>query len=264
MSQPEQLLKSFETFLASIPIEKYRKELMPIKTVEQDLPKTLNPLPNLYQTYWTNESKTFIDYEQFFENWWKSHLNQIDEFIRQYFWGCSLEFVYLGFKARLYRIFISVLTQFHFVYLWKAYCDYPIEASADLDIKGIDALVHINNFRVALQIKKETYRSEARERGRFATRKQDVDLNVEVPYTVMPPEEWQKKISKAKKEETKEQYKLFSCLTKNYQDWLENGFVIFKQSYSKVVEGFISERIKETGIIGWQEVLNYLKSENCL
>ncbi len=264
MSATQKLVKNFEKFLVSIPIEKYRKELMPIKTVEQDLPKTLNPLPDMYKTYWKEEPETFIDIEKFFENWWTSHLEPLDKFIRQYFWGCSHQFVYLGFKARLYRTFISVLTQFHFVYLWKAYCDYPIEVSADLDIKGIDALVHINNSRVALQIKKETYRSEARERGRFATRQQDVDLTVEVPYTVTPPEEWQKKISKAKKEKTKEQYKLFLCLAKCFQDWLENGFVIFKSSYPKVVESIISDRIKEKGIIGWQEVLNHLKSENCL
>jgi hypothetical protein len=33
------LLKQFEEFLATIPLERYRNELMPVKTVEQDLLK---------------------------------------------------------------------------------------------------------------------------------------------------------------------------------------------------------------------------------
>ncbi len=45
MTTAQKLLQAFEDFLASIPLERYRQELLPVKTVEQDLPKSLNPLP---------------------------------------------------------------------------------------------------------------------------------------------------------------------------------------------------------------------------
>lgn len=96
MSASEMLLTEFETFLETIPLEKYREELLPVKTVEQDLPRDLNPLPDIYRHYWTDTSKRFPDYESFFEQWWREHLASIDEFVRQYFWGCSYDFVRLG------------------------------------------------------------------------------------------------------------------------------------------------------------------------
>ncbi|GEM_PF-5201025 len=63
-------LERFEAFLSSIPLERYREELVPIKTVEQDLPKDLNPLPSIYASYWLPETAKFPDYEEFFNKWW--------------------------------------------------------------------------------------------------------------------------------------------------------------------------------------------------
>ncbi|MER3499968.1 MAG: hypothetical protein C4295_00570 [Candidatus Fervidibacterota bacterium] len=151
----QKLLQAFEDFVASIPLERYRQELLLVKTVEQDLPKSLNPLPSIYETYWTDKPKPFPDYDQFFRNWWQSHLLPLDEFISRYVWGCSRDFVYLGFKARIYRTLISVLTQFHFAYSWKAFCELPLEASAELDMDGIDALVTYESHKIALQVKRK-------------------------------------------------------------------------------------------------------------
>lgn len=41
-------LAEFEQYLATIPLDRYREELLPVKTVEQDLPSDLNPLPAIY------------------------------------------------------------------------------------------------------------------------------------------------------------------------------------------------------------------------
>lgn len=60
------LLRRFEDFLVSIPLERYRNELMPIKTVEQELPPSLNPLPAIYNKYWLPEPSRFPEYEDFF------------------------------------------------------------------------------------------------------------------------------------------------------------------------------------------------------
>lgn len=83
----KKLLQEFENFLATIPLEKYREELLPIKRVEQDLPRDLNPLPSLYSNYWKPEalSPSFPDYEQFFNQWWEDHLKPVDSFIKQFF-----------------------------------------------------------------------------------------------------------------------------------------------------------------------------------
>ena len=256
-------LMRFEDFLASIPLDYYRDELLPVKTVEQDLPPALNPLPPIYESYWMpqQDAPGFPSYEEFFERWWKSHLEPLDDFIGKYFWGCSRDFVRLGFKARLYRTLTSVLTQFHFAYTWIACCRLPLEASADADMNGIDALVRHDDSAVALQVKKETYRSEARGVGRFAQRKMRVVLVVEVPYTITPPEEWQRRAQRAKTVHTREQYSAFAFLASQLQRRLPNGFVVFREEYPRAVESVIAEAIQDErqGLISWGELLQQIR-----
>lgn len=257
-------LSAFEQFLESIPLDRYREELMPVKTVEQDLPPELNPLPAIYSAFWVEEPVRFPDYEEFFDGWWKEHLGPLDTFIRRYFWGCSHEFVFQGFKARLYRTMISVLTQFHFGYSWRAYCALPLETSAELDMKGIDGLVHCGNVTVALQIKKETYRSEARGPGRFARRRATVDWVIEVPYTIVQVDEWRTKVQKARMPETRGLYSLLMFLAERMQRWLPNGFVVFQPEYPILVERLIHERV-ESGTHGdwaWDETLQRLRQKS--
>ena len=77
------------------------------------------PLEIYYRYYW--DSTDFKDFEEVFKIYWHEKLNpHIYNFIKKYFYGCSLQFVEEGFKARLYRIWVSLLTQFHFQYLWNA------------------------------------------------------------------------------------------------------------------------------------------------
>lgn len=260
-----QALQEFEAFLAGIPLDHYRSELMPVKTVEQDLPRALNPLPDIYEAYWNPEpsEKRFPSYEEFFARWWKSHLEPLDAFISQYFWGCSLAFVRLGFKARLYRTLMSVLTQFHFAYAWQAHCQTSLQASAELDMKGLDALVNLaSGEQVALQVKKETYRSEARGAGRFARRSQQYDLVVEVPYTITGAEEWHSRLRRARRPETSERYRLFALLAETLQRRLPNGFVVFQPEYPRLVERLIREKLEEGahGLVPWKEVLQGIEA----
>lgn len=260
MKKAVQVLSAFEQFLESIPLDRYREELMPIKTVEQDLPPDLNPLPAIYAAFWVEQPVQFPEYDAFFDKWWKEHLLPLDAFIRRYFWGCSHEFVFLGFKARLYRTLISVLTQFHFGYLWRAHCKLPMEASAELDMKGIDGLVYCDTVRVALQVKKETYRPEARGPGRFAARRREADWIVEVPYTVATEQELREKASKAKKQETRERYESLAFLAGRLQRQLANGFVVFRPQYPLGVEGLIREQVTqgESQDIHWDQTLKRL------
>ncbi len=262
MATMESLLRDFEAFLSSIPLERYRTELLPIKTVEQDLPKELNPLPDIYQVYWTEESRAFPTYDAFFDRWWTNHLEPLDRFISQYFWGCSHGFVRQGFRARLYRTLISVLTQFHLGYMWKAVCNLPLNASVELDMGGIDALVDCSNKKVALQVKKETYRTEAREGGRFRQRMPQADLVIEVPYTLSDPEHWVARLVRARTEETRHRYELFGFLAVKFQRWLPNGFVVFTPQYPLLLEKLITNLVQQqtSGIITWQTVLKELRA----
>ena len=254
-------LSAFEQFLESIPLDRYREELMPVKTVEQDLPPDLNPLPAIYEAFWVEKPASFPDYEEFFDRWWKEHLEPLDTFIRRYFWGCSHEFVFLGFKARLYRTLISVLTQFHFGYSWRAYCALPLEASAELDMRGIDGLVHCGDVTVALQIKKETYRPEARGPGRFTRRRERADWLLEVPYTIALADELQLRGEKARRSDTRYRYGLLTFLAGRMQRRLSNGFVVFQPEYPILIECLIRERVNG-GIrddLAWDKTLEALQ-----
>ncbi len=260
MKQAE-IVSAFERFLASVPLERYRNELLQVKTIEQDLPPELNPLPAIYNAFWVEEPRSFPDYEVFFERWWQDHLEPLDGFIRKYFWGCSHEFVFLGFKARLYRTLISVLTQFHFAYMWRAYCDLPLESSAELDMKGIDGLTRCKGATVALQVKKETYRAEARRGGRFAFRRRYADWAVEIPYTITSRDELQRILGRSRRPETRERYELLLMLAERWQRSLENGFVVFQQEYPRLVERLIHQRVRDgkNEDVQWDETLRLLR-----
>jgi len=233
----ENYLRKYEDFLEGIDLVSYAK-LRKIKTVEQDLPKSLNPLPLIYRFYW--EEKDFLSYEDFFKTYWEGNLHAVMEFVRKYFYGCSLQFVEEGFKARIYRTWISLLTQFHFQYLWTELFSerYPLEASADLDLAGIDSRIFIGDKSVGVQIKKVSYRREASQRRFTKRQRRLVSVICEVPYLVIDIEEVNKKLnSKRTKEETKAKLMaLFSFFEENFKV-LSNGFVIFKKNYL--------ERIKE-------------------
>ena len=159
-TQAQKVLEAFEDFLKCLDLESYQEKYRPIKTVEQDLPRELNPLPDLYDHYWKPNGNTlhFPDFETFFDQWWEKRLRPLNEFIRKYFWGCSYEFVRLGLEARLYRTAVSIWTQFHFCYRWNASCQLRLTATWELDAQGIDAQIQAEDRLIGIQIKKETYR----------------------------------------------------------------------------------------------------------
>ncbi|MCD6167897.1 MAG: TaqI family restriction endonuclease [Caldisericia bacterium] len=250
-------LKKFENFLKKINIEKYAY-LRQIKTVEQDLPRELLPLKIFYRYYW--ETTDFKDYDEVFKIYWSEKLNPyIYEFIKKYFYGCSLQFVEEGFRARLYRIWMSILTQFHFQYLWNALFVEKIISSAELDMMGIDAIVALDNIKVAIQVKKVSYRREASDR-RFTRRQQThADIIVEVPYLVIDIEELKNKLENPRvRESTKiKSQNALDVFNKNFIK-LDNEFVIFREEYLKHTYQVILKKIKTTGKgnkITYEEIL---------
>jgi len=249
--------RKFEDFLKSIDIRKY-SHLRSIKTVEQDLPKELLPLDLYYKHYW--DTTDFKDYEEIFEEYWNERLSpHIYNFIKKFFYGCSLQFVEEGFKARLYRIWVSILTQFHFQYLWNSLFPEKLYSSHKLDMMGIDAVLELQNFRVGVQVKKVSYRREASSR-RFTRRQQaHADIMVEVPYLVIDRDELLSRInSKRVKDENREKYKrLLELFDKNFTR-LDNGFVIFRGSYLENIRDILVRRLKSSdkgSTVTYEEIL---------
>ncbi len=250
-------LERFEEFLSNLDLNRY-SGLRKIKTVEQDLPQELLPLEIYYRYYWDHAE--FKEFEEVFQTYWHEKLNpHIYNFIKKYFYGCSLQFVEEGFKARLYRIWISILTQFHFQYLWNATQKEKISSSAELDMMGIDGIVILNNLYVGIQIKKISYRREASSR-RFTRRQQrHADIIIEVPYLVIDIQDLTSKLSSPRvKEHSKERYKkLLNLFHQNFKK-LDNGFVIFRRSYIEIVrEAIIQESLtsKKGQKITYEQIL---------
>jgi hypothetical protein len=210
-----------------------------------------------YKYYW--ETTDFKSYDEVFPAYWSEKLNPyIYEFIRKYFYGCSLQFVEEGFKARLYRIWMSILTQFHFQYLWNALFKEKLESDAMLDSMGLDAVLNLKEKRIGIQIKKVSYRREVSDRRFTKKQQKHVDIVVEIPYVVEDTTELKAKIlnprtKAATKEKCRRRLPLFN---KNFHKY-NNGFVVFKKEYLKHIHRTIEQKTFKPvkGKIPYNEIL---------
>lgn len=169
MKEAPTSLGEFRKFLASIPLDKYREETKNVKWVEQDLPKEIVPLNSLFKYYW--EERNFLDFESWFEDFWKDINSKpksrkaLEEF-KKYYFNRSIEendWFKKGFKARMYRTWVSVLTQLDFCFVFEYVADkknqnLSLICNAELDARGIDAQVNDISFQVV----KISERKEAR------------------------------------------------------------------------------------------------------
>lgn len=249
MKNPIDDLCKFREFLKSIPLNKYREELKDVKWVEQDLPKEILPLSSVFKYYW--EERKFLDFEKWFEDFWQEiHTNiksrEALEGFKRYYFNKKLDendWFKKGFKARIYRTWISVLTQLDFCYLFEYICakenrKLTLECNADLDAKGIDA--RVNN--IEFQIAKISYRKEARS----ASKKKNL---ITIPYPVFNIEDLQRLIKSPRvKEERKERYQKSLQAFRKYFIQLENGFVVFHENYLRRILDNIDniEHLKRT------------------
>jgi len=250
----------FRSFLQGIDMDKY-SNLRTIKTVEQDLPDQLFPLDLYYKYYW--ETTDFRDFDQVFEEYWTEKIAEIFKFIEVYFYGCSIQFVQEGLRARMYRIWMSILTQFDFQYLWNSLYPGELISNPTLDKTGIDAIVNLDSTKIGIQIKKISYRREASQR-RFTQRQQkQADVIVEVPYLVIDVADSLSKLHSPRTHvQTKEKLKkILQIFTANF-DVLPNGFVVFKKEYIIKIRhnltcgGF---NLKEQTIVPYDSVLEVLQ-----
>jgi hypothetical protein len=246
MKNPIEDLTKYRKFLESIPLDKYREELKNIKWVEQDLPKEILPLASIFKHYW--EDRNFLNFDEWFEGFWEEinaspeSKNALEKF-KRYFFNKSLDendWFKKGFRARMYRTWISVLTQLDFCYMFEYVCakkgkDLKLECNAELDAKGIDAKVN----EIGFQIAKISQRKEAR----TVSSKKAI---ITIPYAVFNIEEFKKRIASPRVKDKSSYQKALESFYK-YFILLKNGFVVFKEDYLKQIIDNIDdvEKVKQ-------------------
>lgn len=274
-----QELISYQDFLSAIDLKKY-SHYRNIKWVEQDLPqdKVSNlyvknqkikfrhlHLESIYFYYWHNNYR--YSFEEWFETYWdvlKTNEDTrvvLEKFKEYYFDGADDEWFKRGFCARLYRTWISLLTQIHFQYLWNSLFPEKLEASASLDSLGIDARCSILGKTVGIQVKKISFRREASERRFGKKLKKCVDIFAEVPYLVDDPEEIEQKLKrgKTKSQTTEKLEKYLNLFRKNFLRY-PNGFIVFKSDYLRTIYHKITEAVKnkvEVNTINYEKFYSY-------
>lgn len=234
-------LKKYRKFLEGIPLDKYRLEFKNVKWVEQDLHQLILPLASIFENYW--EKQNYLNFEEWFNDFWcelsqnqskAKKFTDLKELVRAHrkFYEDIVnnnldKRVFLGFKARMNRTWISVLTQLDFCYMFAYMCNklcrnIPLECNAELDMKGVDAKVGKIEFQVA----KMSERKEARGKKRKLT----------IPYPVFEIDELERKsesprVLAGNREKYKKMLKAFS----KYFVLLKNGFVVFSEDYLKLI-----------------------------
>ena len=235
MEKAKKDLASYREFLKIIPLDKYRETLKGVKWVEQDLYPGMLPLESIFRNYWHNQN--FLDFESWFEQFWQElhsdpeKLKVLKEFKKYYFDKDDDGWFKLGFKARMYRTWMSVLTQIDFYYVFRYVCrkmgkEISFEANAELDRKGIDMRIGGVDFGIS----KVSQRKEARSASGAQRRL------IIVPYAVFNIGEFIRKagsprVTPASRRAYRKSVEAFH----KYFVYLDNGFVVFGENYAEMI-----------------------------
>lgn len=129
-------LRRFRKFLEKIPLQELGEETRPIKTVEPDWREELNLIiwRTVYTNYW--EQNNFLNFDEWFSNLWSNLENH--EMLKEFKEYCAAFLKYYhsnqwrtladnwfktGFRARLFRLWTSALTQLDFCYIFRYICE---------------------------------------------------------------------------------------------------------------------------------------------
>jgi len=228
LSKEQRALDSYRSFLEGLPIVAYEK-YKAIKWVEQDLPKEMLPLASIFRNYWLTQN--YLDFESWFKLFWKELDSEplsreaMRQFKNYHFDGADDVWFKRGFRGRMYRTWMSVLTQIDFYYIFHYVCakkkkGISFEATAELDRKGIDI----------------SQRKEARAGG-------SVKKTIVLPYTVFNISEFVRlsnspRVSPANRAAYRKSVEAFN----KYFIQLSNGFVVFGEQYVDLIVKNINNR----------------------
>lgn len=153
---------SFDNFIKTIDLEKYREKYSKIKIVELDLPPNIQALDSMYKVYW---EEIDINNIKSFEEYYEYYLNEKKELLEEFrikTGMCNICF-YKGLEARIYRTWASIITQIHAGYVAETvFGENNVKQSTILDHQGIDIQIIYNDKPINIQIKKESKRPIAR------------------------------------------------------------------------------------------------------
>ncbi len=237
-------IETFENFLKGIDLDSYREKYSHIKTVEMDLPKSIQALDALYEIYWDkgyNGPDEPMSFDDFYEEYYKRYEEKIKEHGIKTGFGNDCDCYERGLKARIYRTWVSIITQIHAGYVAEeVFGEGTVEQSTELDHKGIDILVNYKENEIKIQIKKDTKRPEI---ARMYKAEIDSKGYYTIWYVVPKPEEYNNPYYKAKNKAG--EYRASVKPFKKYNpkngtlDRYQNGFVVFtKKEFELIKEMF--------------------------
>jgi len=208
----------FASFLKKVDLKDYRRKYRPIKIVEMDLPKDIQAIALLYETYWNK--RELLDFNEFYEVYLKEKKELLETF-RKKIMMCEKCF-YLGLPARIYRTWASLITQIHAGYVAESvFGDNSVAMSEELDHEGADFQVNYKEHILNYQVKKESMSREIRREKK--KKKPIAGEFIDIKYYV--PSEDVFENPKKKNGELKLPYLRFTN-DKNLQRF-DNGFVVF-------------------------------------
>lgn len=212
-------IQLFEEFLKNIDLKFYREKYRPIKIVEMDLPKEIQAISLLYETYW--DKQQLLPFEEFYDVYFNEKKELLEKF-RIKIQMCKKCF-YLGLPARIYRTWASLITQIHAGYVAESvFGKETTNMSSDLDHKGVDILVKYKGHILNYQVKKKSESREIRipKKTKLSIEGEFLDLFYEVPSDDIFAN------PKKKNGDYKLQYSRFINAPLKR---LDNGFVVFTE-----------------------------------
>lgn len=243
-----QYKENFESFLKKLKLDEYRKKYKNIKVFEADMDKNIQAIEAIYDIYWKrlisrDKSTNFPTFEVFYNKYYltRTMKRRIILFNRKRIGLCH-RCLLKGLRARIYRTWISILTQIQAAYCCaEVFGIENVRQSVSLDHMGIDIKILYKNKKIGIQIKKETERSEIKNRKPTKKESKEVSEIKEIHYKVITEKEilnpvYKKNGKKYKKGEFKpfaKDYGLDNPLdvSRPYLIRLNNGFTIFTTKY---------------------------------
>lgn len=232
-------LKQFEDFLREVNLDEYRQRFSKIKTVEMDLPRSIQALQTIYEQYWDNVDNLDkpLSFDEYYEVYYKTHQEDIESFWNSTGFGHDCDCFQKGLKARIYRTWASLITQIQGGYVAETvFGEGSVRMGTDLDHQNIDILI-VNNDeseRLRIQIKKETHRPEI---ARMHKNVKNGNGAVDVYYIVLAPDAYDNPYYKRNGKNFKvgDEKPFVKEFVKWYPDTgtldrLDNGFVIFTKN----------------------------------
>jgi hypothetical protein len=246
---------AYRAFLKTIPLAEYSDKYRPVKWVEQDLRKILVQamLDSLYQSFW--HGTKFPGFSDWFGTFWKSihttpNLHEsLQEFTRYYFNREDVSrdtWFKLGFRARLYRIWVSFLTQLDLCYTVDKVSETRgqksrVQVSTKMDQMGVDLVLG----PLEIGVSKTSQRKEARlgKSGRTL---------VLVPYPVWDLDAIRRRADPQNTRVTtqsKQKYQKQLSTFNEYYIRLPNGFVVFADRVAEMLLDNINDPARATRVM---------------